>query len=256
MTGLLLQGGVIALFLGLGYLRPRAAQPLLGRHTLINVGTGLLLFLVRLSLVAWVAARAELHLLDLRALPGAVQLLLAFLLLDFTRYWVHRFDHRVPWLWTFHRVHHSSVHLDATAGLRMHLVDFLQLSAIPIVLFGLLFQVQEWVFTVAMGIGVVFDGFEHANLRIDYAHPFWRAWDRLFNNPHFHAWHHNAEGATRDGNYGNTLTIWDRLFGSDVTGPAPPEALGISDDQALQESILGLQGLRPRPAAEVGAATG
>lgn len=252
MSGALFQGGVMALFLLAGALWPRSAVPLVGRHTVVNLVTGLLMFLVRLGLVSAVAARVELHLLDLRALPDAVQLLIGFLALDFTRYWVHRADHRIPWLWTFHRVHHSSTILDSTAGLRMHVVDFFQLSAIPILLFGVLFAVDPWVFTVAMGIGVVFDSFEHANLRIAYNHPFWRAWDRLFNNPHFHAWHHNADGAQFDGNYGNSLTIWDRLFGSDVTRPELPDALGLSDDQALKESVLSLQLLqRPsqRPAA-------
>jgi len=247
VTGALLQGGVIGVFLLLGALWPRNPAPVVGRHTFVNLATGLLMFLVRLGLVGWVAARVEVHLLDLRALPGAVQLLIAFLVLDFTRYWVHRLDHRVPWLWTFHRVHHSSDHLDSTAGLRMHIVDFFQLSAIPIVLFGLLFGVQPWVFAVAMGIGVVADGFQHANLRLNYAHPFWRTWDRLLNNPHFHAWHHNAEGAQFDGNYGNTLTIWDRLFGSDVTRDELPEALGLSPDQALDQSVLALQLLRRPP---------
>lgn len=249
MSGAVLQGGVIGLFLLLGALWPRAAQPLLGRHTAVNLATGLLMFLLRLSLVGVVADRVQVGLLDLSSLPGAAQLLLAFLALDFSRYWVHRLDHRVPWLWTFHRVHHSTKRLDATAGLRMHVVDFLQLSAIPILLFGLLLRVEPWVFTVAMGIGVVADGWQHANLRLDYRSTFWRSWGLLLNNPHFHAWHHNDEGATRDGNYGNTLTVWDRLFGSDVTGPMAPAGLGLSADQDLQERVLGLQLLRPAAVA-------
>lgn len=245
MSGAILQGGVIGLFLLLGALWPRSAQPVLGRHTVVNLATGLLMFLVRLTLVAMVADRVDLGLLDLSGLPGALQLGVAFLALDLTRYWVHRMDHRVPWLWSFHRVHHSSKHLDSTAGLRMHAVDFLQLSAIPIVLFGLLLRVEPWVFTVAMGIGVVADGWQHANLRLDAGSPFWRTWGLLLNNPHFHAWHHNDQGASRDGNYGNTLTVWDRLFGSDVTGPVAPAGLGLSADQDLAESVLGLQLLRP-----------
>ncbi len=247
----------MAVFLALGAAFPRQAQPLLGRHTVINLVTGALMFLVRVTLVAWVAARSSLGLLDLSPVGNPLlQLLLSFLLLDLTRYWVHRLDHRVPWLWTFHRVHHSSERLDATAGLRMHLVDFLQLSAIPLVLFSVVLDTSgfaPWVLPAALGIGVVADGFQHANLRLDYGHPFWRTWDRLLNNPHFHAWHHNAEGHLRDGNYGNTLTIWDRLFGSDVTGPLPPPELGLSPDQRLVDSVFGLQFLRPR--ADVVAAT-
>lgn len=254
MFGAVLQGVVMVAFLALGAAFPRGDQPVLGRHTLVNLLTGALMFLVRVTLVAWVAARAELGLVDLAWLRWpAAQLLFAFLLIDFTRYWVHRLDHRVPWLWQFHRVHHSSERLDATAGLRMHFVDFLQLSAIPLVLFSVVFDVGSfaaWVLPLALGIGVVSDGFQHANLRLPYAHPFWQAWGRLLNNPHFHAWHHNDEGHRCDGNYGNTLTVWDRLFGSDVTRPELPRGLGLSPDQALQESVVGLQLLRPRRALE------
>ncbi|RME24290.1 MAG: fatty acid hydroxylase family protein [Deltaproteobacteria bacterium] len=261
MSGALLQGITMALFLGLGAAFPRQPQPLLGRHTVVNLATGAWMFLLRVTLVAWVAARTSVGLVDLGGVEHPLlQLLVSFLLLDLSRYWVHRLDHRVPWLWTFHRVHHSTERLDATAGLRMHVVDFLQLSAIPLVLFSVLLDTSSfapWVLPAALGIGVVADGFQHANLRLDYGHPFWRAWDRVLNNPHFHAWHHNAEGHVRDGNYGNTLTIWDRLFGSDVTGPLPPPVLGLSADQQLDESVLGLQLLRPpRDAAVASLAEG
>ena len=250
MTGALLQGGAMLLFLALGAARPRSDQPVLGRHTWVNLATGALMFGVRVSLVSFVAARSELGLLPTAWLVHpAFELLFAFLLLDFTRYWVHRLDHRVPLLWSFHRVHHSSEALDSTSGLRMHLVDFLQLSAIPLVLFSLLFDSRgfaPWVLPTALGIGVLADAFQHANLRIASRHPFWRAWGRVLNNPHFHAWHHTREGHLCDGNYGNTLTIWDRLFGSEVTRDEAPAQLGLASDQALSESVLGLQLLRPR----------
>ena len=109
MSGAALQGTVILVFLALGALLPRRDQPLVGRHTLVNLATGGLMFLVRVSLVEWVRVRADFGLLDLARVPWpALQLLVAFLALDFTRYWVHRLDHRLFWLWTFHRVHHSS----------------------------------------------------------------------------------------------------------------------------------------------------
>ncbi|NOY27658.1 MAG: sterol desaturase family protein, partial [Oligoflexia bacterium] len=190
-------------------------------------------------------ARSGVGLISLREAPGLVQLLVAFLALDLCRYWVHRLDHRLPWLWTFHRVHHSTRMLDATAGLRMHIVDFVQLSAIPVLLFSVLLRVDPWVFAVAMGIGVVADGWQHANLRLDITHPVWRTWDRVLNNPHFHAWHHDADGLQHDGNYGNTLTIWDAVFGSNVSQLSLPVALGLSADQDLEESLVGLQLLRP-----------
>jgi sterol desaturase/sphingolipid hydroxylase (fatty acid hydroxylase superfamily) len=149
-------------------------------------------------------------------------------------------------------VHHSARRLDSTTGLRMHAADFLQLSALPILLFGVLLDTaawSPWVLTAVFGIGAVFDGFQHANLRLPWSSPLVRAWSAVLNNPHFHAWHHTVDGAEIDGNYGNTLTIWDRLFGSDVTRPTLPRAFGVAADQGLREDPLGWQLLRPaRPA--------
>ena len=253
MARLVLQGVAMGGFLLLGRLFPRvAAQPLLRRDMVFNLLNGLLLFVLVAPLVRLVqGALPAGGLLAVDAWGPVLQGLLSFVLLDFARYWLHRAAHRVPLLWRFHRVHHSAESLDSTVGLRMHAVDFLQLSALPILLFGVLFDTRGWhpaVIPAVMGVGVVFDAFQHANLRWDPAHPLARLWGRAFNNPHFHSWHHTRDGATVDGNYGNTLVLWDRLFGSDVTRPGLPAAFGVSGDQALAEGPLAWQLLRPRRA--------
>lgn len=240
-------GGSMALFLALGALHPRVQPVVDWVETRVNLLTGALLFLLRTALLLLADQGVQAlggGLVDLSAVHPAAQVLLAFLLLDLTRYWVHRLDHRVPWLWQFHAVHHSSEHLNATSGLRMHWVDILQLTAIPLVLFGLLFGVDEQVLTGVLLFGAFFDAFEHANIAMDMSKPWNRAWNQLLNNPHFHSWHHTRDGAKKDGNYGQALTIWDRLFRSEVTEPLPPELYGI--EEPLELSVIGLQRLRPR----------
>ena len=171
------------------------------------------------------------------------------MVLDFTRYWLHRAHHRVSWLWTFHRVHHMTERLDATAGLRMHVVDFLQLAMLPVVLFSVVLNVSSWptwVLPAALAVGAVADAFQHANLRWNPRHPVARIWGWVFNHPHFHAWHHTRDGSLCDGNYGNALVIWDRMFGSDVTGAELPEAYGLESDQALTNDLVSMHLLRRR----------
>ncbi len=249
MSGLLLQGISRLLFLLAGWLHPRERGASL-TDLMWNLMNGAALSLLRFTAVAWVADRSTLGLVPTDALSaGWQQALVAFVLLDLSRYWLHRAGHRVPWLWTFHRVHHSAEHLDATTGLRMHVVDFLLLSGLPIVLFGVLLDTsgfEGWVIPAVLGIGVVFDAWQHANLPVDPKHPLLRAWGLLLNHPHFHCWHHTRDGARCDGNYSNTLIIWDRLFGTEVTGPRPPEAYGLEADQALRNDPLGWQLLVPR----------
>ena len=250
MTGVLIQGGFMGLFLLLGWLWPRVKVPPVNRDNVSNVLNGAMLAILRFTLVAWIAAQSEIGLLDLSWLSmGWAQLLLAFLVLDFSRYWLHYAAHRVPLLWTFHRVHHSAERLDATTGLRMHVVDFFQLSAVPLLLFGVLLDTSSfelWVVPTALYIGVFFDTFQHANIPMDMTRPWNRAWNMLLNNPHFHSWHHTRDGALCDGNYSNTLIIWDRIFGTEVTRPTIPEAFGLEADQALRNDPLSWQLLRSR----------
>lgn len=250
MFGVLLAGGALGTFLLAGKLWPREPQPFFHKGMFLNLANGLLLFGFRVTVVRWAEGYFDHNLIDMSVVPwGWAQFLIAFLVLDFSRYWLHRMGHRVPFLWQFHRVHHSVEEMDATAGLRMHLVDFIQLSLVPMILFGVLMDTASfdaWVIPAAMGVGVFFDHFQHANLRFDLSKPWNALWHRFLNNPHFHSWHHTREGHVCDGNYSNTIIIWDRLFGSEVTRETTPELYGVSGDQRIEESLIGFWLLRPR----------
>jgi sterol desaturase/sphingolipid hydroxylase (fatty acid hydroxylase superfamily) len=249
------QGLAMVSFLVLGWRYPRVPGiPLINRDVISNLVNGVLLFALRVTVVAAVAQQAELGLIDAGGWPLWAQLLVGFVVLDLTRYWVHYADHRVPWLWNFHRVHHSAERMDATTGLRMHLVDFVQLSAIPIVLFVVVIDTSAWsawVLPAILAVGAVMDAFQHSNLRVDTSRPLFKVWNLLLNNPHFHSWHHTRDGHLRDGNYSNTLIIWDRIFGTEVTGPETPEAFGITASESLVNDPLSWQLLRHRPAQVV-----
>lgn len=252
MIAALVKGGAMGACLLLGAALPRDAnQRLINRDLILNLLNGAILVLVVGQGVAWVDAHSAIGLVALPSeSPDWLCLLVAFVVIDFFRYWLHRAHHRVPWLWTFHRVHHSAERLDATTGLRMHVVDFIQLSLLPVLLFKVILDTSawpEWVLLVALGIGVVMDAFQHSNLRWNPDHPAAKVWNLALNHPLFHSWHHTRDGVRCDGNYGNALVIWDRLFGSDVTEGAPPELMGLESDQALTNSLMGWHLLR-RPA--------
>lgn len=259
-VGLLVKATAMGFFQVMGVVRPRSpGQALFNHDSFVNLVTGFGLFALKLLVLTQALAYLEVGLIDVSWLPnGFAQFVFAFLVMDFTRYWVHYADHRVGFLWQFHRVHHSAETLDATTGLRMHVVDFLQLACIPVTTFGLLFntsQLESWVIPAALATADVFDAFQHSNTRWLAANPLSRAWGTVLNNPLFHSWHHTRDGSLCDGNYGNVLVIWDKLFGTEVTRPEPPPLLGLEASQALDDrSILGLQLLRRRPASADAAA--
>jgi lathosterol oxidase len=152
--------------------------------------------------------------------PVWLQVLEIMLLADFAQYWIHLAFHRVPALWRFHAVHHSSRALDWLAGSRLHLVDVLVTRSLILVpLFALGFErsaLYAWLVVIAFHAI-----FNHVNLR------FRLRWlEPVLVTPRFHHWHHAV--APVDKNFAVHFPWLDRLFGTYHMPAAEwPAALGI-----------------------------
>jgi lathosterol oxidase len=162
---------------------------------------------------------------DLRAAvsgqPLWLQVLEIMLLADFAQYWLHRAFHRIPALWPFHAVHHSSVALDWLAGSRLHVVDVLvtrSLILVPLFLLGFA-QPALYAWLVIIAVHAIFN---HVNLK------FRLRWIEAFLvTPRFHHWHHAV--APVDRNFAVHFPWLDRLFGTyHMPGEQWPAALGIA----------------------------
>ena len=138
--------------------------------------------------------------------PVWLQFIEILLAADLVTYWVHRTFHRVPWLWNFHAIHHSSQELDWLAGSRMHIVDALATRAMAFVpIFVLGFSQAALVAYVAF---VSFHAvYIHSNTR-------WR-WPVLrwvIATPEYHHWHHTSDEEGLDKNFAGFLPLWDLVF--------------------------------------------
>ena len=63
----------------------------------------------------------------------------AFVVLDFAGYWVHRIDHKINFFWNSHIVHHSSEEFNLACALRQSISSFVKLFSfllIPAALLG------------------------------------------------------------------------------------------------------------------------
>lgn len=140
------------------------------------------------------------------ALPTAVKLLIAVVTFDFLSFLIHRQLHRSDRLWDFHKIHHSTLHLDGFATTRTHMFENL-IRFIPpqAVLFAIGMPVEVVAPTVA--IAAIFGVSNHSNLRISLP-PI----EALLVTPRLHRRHHVP--ATTQSNFGAIFTIWDRLFGT------------------------------------------
>lgn len=182
--------------------------------------------------------------------PYALTFLLSVVALDFIIYLQHVMFHAVPVLWRLHRVHHSDVDLDASSGIRFHVVEIvlsmvLKLAAIvtlgPPVLAVLVFEI------LLNGSAL----FNHANIRLPQKVD--AVLRLLIVTPDMHRVHHSVIRRETDSNFGFNLAIWDRLCG---TYRAQPEkghegmTIGINAFREEREQWLHrllLQPLRNQP---------
>ncbi len=180
---------------------------------------------------------SDIQLFDVDALPRPIGLLIFFLVSDFTQWNTHRLLHRVPFLWNFHKVHHSVKEMGFAAHLRYHWMEpvvYKSLLYIPIAVIGG-FDAQDVaiVHFFALTIGHL----NHANLGWDYG-----ILKYIFNNPKMHIWHHakNLPKHTKYGvNFGISLSIWDYLFKtSHIPSDGKDIELGFEGDERFPKDFL------------------
>ena len=82
------------------------------------IGFGLAFILLKSTIFVTQNKIGVIHLFDISL---SVQVILSLLILDLIgAYLVHFIEHKVPWMWKFHLVHHSDMNVDVTTGLRHH----------------------------------------------------------------------------------------------------------------------------------------
>ncbi|HEY5924430.1 MAG TPA: sterol desaturase family protein [Kofleriaceae bacterium] len=141
--------------------------------------------------------------------PLPVQLAAVILLADLGHYIAHRAMHDVPWLWAFHRMHHSPNSLDSLNFFRMHPLDIVLktvANSVPLIVLG----VPDDVLLLWMVLsGVAAGALNHANIVMRTG-----LFDGILSTPRLHRFHHSRRHPEQRCNVGNITVIYDRLFGT------------------------------------------
>jgi sterol desaturase/sphingolipid hydroxylase (fatty acid hydroxylase superfamily) len=140
--------------------------------------------------------------------PLWLQFIELIIAVDFMTYWIHRAFHQVPWLWSFHAIHHSSREMDWLAGSRIHVVDALitrSVAFVPVFLLGFA-PSALYAYLVFVSFHAVFI---HANVRWRFPALRW-----AISTPEYHHWHHSSDEEGIDKNFAQFLPFWDVLFGT------------------------------------------
>ena len=166
--------------------------------------------------------------------PIWTQAVLMVLAVDFMRYWLHRAAHESDTLWRLHSVHHSVEQLYWLNTARFHPVEkALQmcLDSLPFVLMGVDATVLALYYLVYATNGF----FQHCNVRLRYGFL-----NYIVGSAETHRWHHSREPREANANYGNTVIVWDLLFGTWFLPPdRDVDALGLKD-AGYPRAFLGL----------------
>jgi len=200
-------------------------RPLYLGTTLENIGTGLiaLTFDHGFSLLSYPLLRYTYQHSLFGMEKGSVYFGLLFLSLDFTEYWFHRLSHRIPLMWTAHKVHHQSTVFNLSVGLRSSvLIPFFNIGFYAIMPW-LGFDPADLLFLIYLQ--GIYQLFIHTE-----AIPKLGMLDLILVTPSVHRVHHGLNEEYLDKNFGKVFVFWDHLFGTYEKEKAPV-IYGASDPE-------------------------
>ena len=145
-------------------------------------------------------------------------LALCFVLDDLRYYWVHRFGHRVRWVWASHVNHHSSQHYNLTTALRQTWTGtftFMMIMRAPLILLGF----HPALILFCGGLNLIYQFWIHTEA----IGKFPRWFEAVMNTPSHHRVHHGRNARYLDANYAGVFIIWDKMFGTFVPESETPD---------------------------------
>lgn len=131
-----------------------------------------------------------------------------FFAVEFAYYWFHRASHRVRWMWATHAVHHSASEMVLPAAIRLGWTELLSLGWM---FFGslILLGFPPLVVAVLLALNLIYQFPLHTEAVGRLGPLEW-----VLNTPSHHRAHHSRDEAFLDCNFGGTLIVFDRLFGT------------------------------------------
>ena len=161
------------------------------------------------------------------ALPWPFLFVLSFLLMDLTFYYWHLANHRVPFLWRFHNVHHSDPDLDVSTAFRFHFGEIVLSTGFSLLQVSLIGP-SAWAFAVYQLVFQAEVLFHHSNIRLPVGAE--RFLNVVLVTPRMHGIHHSQIQRENNSNFGTVFPWWDRLH----------RTLGVNIPQ--DEVVIGIPG--------------
>ncbi|MGB2395126.1 MAG: sterol desaturase family protein [Pseudomonadales bacterium] len=214
----------------------------LGIHgTIAGINTVLVRVLTFVPMLAWLVyvEQQGWGIARWLGLTGWLEFVISMIVLDAFDYFWHRANHRVSFLWRFHKAHHSDTEMDVTTALRFHPGELL-LSALAKASWVLIWgpSAIAWFLFEAM-VSLCAQG-HHSNW--DLPDAIEARLNPIIVTPRFHATHHLVLRQYGDANFSTIFSIWDKLFRTEAARLKGAEILacqfGLPDDRARSMSLI------------------
>ena len=166
-------------------------------------------------------------------LPSWIMLVLVVIFMDFLRWLQHVIQHKVPWFWHFHVIHHSQRDLNLFTDYRYHVFEYLVRQTvyfIPLMMFGVTAMEIVWLSLFLAWHARLY----HGNIKANFG-----PLRYLIVTPQSHRIHHSIEDRHQDRNFGAFLSIWDWIFGTQYPGHLEYPDTGVRDETFPHEKSIG-----------------
>ena len=155
--------------------------------------------------------------------------LIAIFASELIYYWLHRLQHRMMFFWRIHAIHHHITKMGVARADRTHPLEFLALNIGPVMVLAFL-GASDDVVAASLVFRFLAGHINHVNMPLKSGVYGW-----LFTTAEQHQLHHSLERQESDRNFGCTVILWDRIFGT-FSGKEEVARIGNGTGKAL--SIL------------------
>lgn len=133
---------------------------------------------------------------------------IAFIVLDFAGYWIHRIAHEYNFFWNNHIIHHSSEEFNLACALRQSVAVFVKIFAILLLPASLL-GVPENVIAIVAPLHLFIQFWYHTQHinKMGFL-------EKVIVTPSHHRVHHAINKEYIDKNFSEVFIIWDKIFGT------------------------------------------
>lgn len=166
---------------------------------------------------------------------------------DLFSYLTHYLMHNIPFLWEFHKIHHSATSLNPITQYRIHPLELVINNIRSIIVFGIVTGIFDYISSnqinklLFLGVNVFSFLFyilganlRHSHVKLSYP----RILEYFLISPYQHQIHHSIRKEHYNKNLGSKFAIWDWLFGTLVhSGDKRKIRFGIIDTNQKYNSV-------------------